>query len=126
MTYLTQVVRQRVHRLDLFLSLSCLTTTLFGEGGGKHTSSPLFHQITAGRQQQKTTLMVCKFNLVYYQKTEAKKVEIFLGNPHFSPSKKCQNLKKKIRGVNRLIKEVESEYSVLEGSQGLSWSEKLC
>ena len=38
--------------------------------------------------------MVCKLNLVYKQKTEAKKVEIFGGNPHFSPSKKFQNPKK--------------------------------
>ena len=60
-----------------------------------------------------TTLIVCKFNLVYEQKTEAKKN---CGNPHFSPSKKNQNPKKKIRGVNRLINEVESEYSVLEDS----------
>ena len=56
------------------------------------------------------------FKLVYCCETEAKKSQNFLGNPHFSPSKKFQNPKKKIRGVNRLIKEVESEYSVLEDS----------
>ena len=60
------------------------------------------------------TLMVCKLNLV--QKTEANKVEFFGGNPQFSPSKKFQNPQKKIRGVNRLIKEVESEFSILEDS----------
>ena len=38
--------------------------TLF-RGGGKNTCAPLFHQITVGRQQYITTLMVCNFNLVY-------------------------------------------------------------
>ena len=36
----------------------------------------------------------------------AKKVEIFWENPPFKPSKKFQKPKKKIRGVNRLMKEV--------------------
>ena len=54
--------------------------------------------------------MVCNFYLVYQQRTEAKKVEIFWGNPSFSPLEKFHN-PKKIRGVNQLIREVESEYS---------------
>ena len=44
------------------------------QGGGKNTCASLFHQITVGGQQKMTTLMVCKLNLVYQQKTEAKKV----------------------------------------------------
>ena len=32
--------------------------------------------------------MVCKFNLVFKQKTEAKKVDIFGGTPIFAPKKK--------------------------------------
>ena len=39
--------------------------TLFQAGGGKNAWAPLFHQITVGRQQLITTLMVCKLNLVY-------------------------------------------------------------
>ena len=40
-------------------------------------------------------LIACKSNLAYGQRTEAKKkVEIFWGNPPFSPSKKFQNPKK--------------------------------
>ena len=42
-------------------------------------------------------------------------MEYFLGgNPHLTPQKKFKTLKK--RGVNRMLKEVESEYSVLEDS----------
>ena len=52
---------------------------------------------------------------------ESSKMELFVfrcltffgGNPILAPRKN----KKKIRGVNRLIKEVESEYSVLEDSK---------
>ena len=40
-----------------------------------------------------TTLMVCKFNLVYYQNTEAKKVEIFGGTPILAPQKNVKTLK---------------------------------
>ena len=62
-----------------------------------------------------TTLMVCKFNLVYQKKTEEKKVDFFGGNPILAPLNNFKTLKK-IRGVNRLVKEVESEYSFLEDS----------
>ena len=54
-------------------------------------------------------MTVCKLNLVYNKRMKQKKNEIFWGNPPFSPSKKFQNPKKN-RGVNWLIKEVESEY----------------
>ena len=33
------------------------------------------------------TLLVCKFNLMCYQKTEVKKVKNFWGKPHFAPKK---------------------------------------
>ena len=60
-----------------------------------------------------TTLMVCKFNLVYQQKTEAKKkLKLSGGTPILAHRKNVKTLKK-ITGVNRLIKEVESENSVL-------------
>ena len=39
----------------------------------------------------------------------------FGGTPLLAPRKNFETLKK-MRGVNRLIKEVESEYSVLEDS----------
>ena len=58
----------------------------------------------------------CNFKLIYCRETEAKKGKNFGGNPPFSPSKKFQNPKKKFRGVNRLIKGVESEYSVFGDS----------
>ena len=47
-----------------------------------------------------------------------------MGNTHCSPSKKFQN-HKKIMGVNRLIKEVESEYSVFKTYNILAWFENL-
>ena len=41
--------------------------------------------------------------------------KFFGGTPLLAPRKNFETLKK-MRGVNRLIKEVESEYSVLEDS----------
>ena len=55
-----------------------------------------------------TTLMVCKLNLVNQQKTEEKKLKFFGGTPILAPRINVKPLKK-IRGVNRLIQEVESE-----------------
>ena len=58
----------------------------------------------------------CNFKLVYCCETEAKKRRNFFGEPPFKPLEEKFEPIKKIRGVNRLIKEVESEYSVLEDS----------
>ena len=58
--------------------------------------------------------MVWKFNLVYYKRTEAKKESFFGGTPILAPRKNFKPLKK--MGVNRSIKEVEFEYSLLEDS----------
>ena len=56
--------------------------------GGKNTCAPLFHQIIVGRQQEMTTLLVCKFHLVYQKRLKQKKFEIFSGNPPFWPLEK--------------------------------------
>ena len=59
-------------------------STLF-RGEAKTPALPFFYQITVGGQQKMTTLMVCKLNLVYQQKSEAKKGEIFWRNPILAP-----------------------------------------
>ena len=47
-----------------------------------------------------TTLMVCKFNLVYKQKTEARKVKIMGGALILAPRK---NLKPEIKEISDLL-----------------------
>ena len=84
-------------------------------GGQKRLRAP--SSLNVDKNNHRMRLQIgCNFNLVYCRETEAKKGEIFWGDPPFSPTKKFQNPPKKIRGVNQLIKEVESEYSTLEDS----------
>ena len=97
----------RIENKPSFCSGSCVEI---------HARTKLLNKTSLKSSWNAVETLGCNFNLVYCRETEAKKGKFFGGTPLLAPRKKFETLKKKMRGVNRLIKEVESEYSVLEDS----------